>query len=314
LGNIYLYIIRLRGRQLFRLLSNTGFALIVIALLLTIGATVPLIQRILSLPSYTAILFSLISIIVIHQKRPDSDFLKTIFYSKRSLKKLYAIEYILLSMPIAIFQLFNGHYSIFLSVIAIPFIISQFRPFRNSSKNKKPINFNIIPLDLFEIKFAVERRWLLYSLVYVVSFLSTIHISFIILSLFGYCMLVLEAFGENEGPEMLLWNHNFLLQKWFRYAKITVMLYFTPISIGILSYPDQAFLFAYLFSFVMVHLFMVISFKYSNYNPLFKSQGNNSILALIFILSIFPGAILISFPFGIHHYFKAKNHLNRIYA
>lgn len=312
--NIYTYIIKLRSKQLYRLLAHAGFGLIAVAIILTLGVTIPFIQRILSLPAYASIVALLAVLIFTHQKRADLSFLKMIIHSNRDLRRLYTVEYTLLTLPFALFQLLRGNFFVFVALMSLPLLVSFLPQTSKPSKNMKPLNFKVIPLSFFEVRFAVEKRWIIYSIIYLMGYFSFIHLSLLVLCLLGYCLLIIEAFSENENKEMLAWNPSYIIQKWVKYAKLVTAFYITPLLIGFLSHPDQRMLFIYLFAFILVHLFMVISFKYSNYNPIFKTQGNNNMLTLIFVMSVFPGGILISLFFGLYRFTLAKKHLKNLYA
>lgn len=303
-----------RLQQAFRFIKEIGLVYILVALLLTLGVLIRAITGFFSLSKYVSIILVFALLLSIHINRKDGRFLALLFDHKWSIKILYFCEYLLVASPLIIFQALNVNVSIVGGLLVCVALVALLPQIHIHQNNYKRFKATFIPLKNFEMRFALEQRFLIYGFLYLMSYLSFLHISLFIFGMVGICLFIMEAFKEGESKEMIDWSPTFLASKLFNNALLITLAYAPPFILAFIFQYESKYLILYLYVFILIHLFMVISYKYSSHNPIYKKMVNNVSVSCIFVTALFPGGILIALAFGIYHYFHANSHLKNVYA
>lgn len=310
-----LELIRLRLKQGIRLIRSTGIVLILLTMLSIFGVAATFLSNVIGWSPLWIVLAVTCICIAVNLYRQDWEFLKYIASSSNHIRLLIFIEYVLCVVPLLIIQLYFGNYLVVLySILAIAVIACFYNIISIKKKTPSKKSINLIPEEMFELKFRIERQPILFILFFGLSGLGFLHPAFLVISLIATVLLFMEAYNPMEPPEMIHWR------KYFVFHKIkNAMMFMIAIFIlqGVVCYIfNPRFIGLILYAFVAVNtlLCLAISYKYSLYNPLFSRSSGSNILALFVLFSLLPGGILVSLPFAIMHYIKAERTMKLYYA
>lgn len=279
------------------------------------GVIFSALQNILSTSSLGAILLSFMILSSIEIKRKDTFFLKSIFDSRQKLIVYKLIENLIIVLPIIVFQSILFNLDIVVYIIGICAIF-PFIPFHliSSKENERKRELNIIPLQLFEVKFYFERQILTVTFFWLLLLLGSIHISLWIIGILFICMLPGDIYSTLESREMLKYTPYFVGKK-IKNAMVFFLLFIAiPTIITYIFNPSDILILLYGIIAMLLSLILCISKKYVSYYGVTKSVPS-SVSTLILILAMLaPGIIIITFLACIYYYIKAENHMKKTYA
>lgn len=301
--------------QAKRMLDSVGYLLFFVFLIIAFGLGMSLFSQLLSVNKWWSLAGITVLIGMIEYYRDDKLFLLTTFENKRWLSLHLITEYFFLFLPILIFQVLYQQYLVTVSLIALivlmGYISSQVLPIMKNLYKKE---VKIIPLDYFEVKFAVESNPTLYLLIWVLGLLTYFHIGFYLFWLFIIIVMSQQFFVANESKDMLHWQTRFVLIKIIKYITLFSIIIAFPTLLAFVLHTEHWALTIYGVLCLYVAVFLAIAMKYAGYHPLKAINQSSTISSVFTILIIIPGGAFITLMYAFVHYFKAEKNIKSLYA
>ena len=310
-----LNLLRLRFLQGFRIILETGPGIILIALIITLGLSLKMLEAIVEWPPKNMAFLGMFIILAVHFSRNDLRFLTQIFSNTFQVNGFLFFEYTLLLSPLIILFLVLANWTNVLILSLLP-AISFFLPTKNikwKNTNFKK-DFSMISLDTFELKFQIEKYWIGVIVFFLLSLFSFLHISVFILSMLIIMVIIGAAFKSSETKEMLHWHPRFLWRKIGKNLLLISILLLPLITVSGIVHFSFRWVILYGICCVITILVFSILFKYSRINPLYQVEHDTMAAALYFLFLLLPGGILITIGYSVFLYFKARKNLLRFYA
>ncbi len=313
--NQIISLIILRIRQVGRISKTVGWGLGLIFLFVCTGIFFPALDRVLSGEAWYSILFCAIGVILLDYHRKDKLFLMSVFSKRNHHLCFLTIEYVLLLLPVIIFQLCMSQFIVATLLILVCFIVSIISPLiRSKEGTSVKSTLNVIHLKYFEFKFFIETSVYFWILFWFLGFISYLHIGFYIFWIFIILMILPEIFRYYETRDMVHWKEKFVIKKVLSYTGLFLLIVALPSVIALIFHEDMFGVILYCIFCLMTSIFMNISIKYSGITPLHTSGYGQNTSGLLTMLMIIPGGVLIVFAFGMFKYFKAEANVNLLYA
>jgi hypothetical protein len=308
-------LLHFRLLQFKRLIDSVGYLLIFVFLLCIVGILASIFSKVIDVSSWWSLFAAVLLCYSVIQYRNDKNFLLSIFHDKMRLSFYYFVENLLLIFPLLAFQFWFSHFLIVLSLIGIAILMAVAATFFSESfvTNYK-VSFGWIPLRYFELKFAVESRPYTSALIYSIGLLSLAHIGFYILWAFILINCIIMVFLPIESMPMIHWKTKFVANKILDYSKVMLIATVPFFVLALVKNIDKWPLILYIIFCIWNTVFMAISLKYANYNPLHAKRMVNSIESIMMLLMFLPGGAIVVFGFNIYNYFLAEKNLKSYYA
>lgn len=308
-------LLKLRAKQIGRLISQTGIGLLLVCLLVISGVLLKSYHQLISLPSYAALILTPVFIFIIDLNRKDKLFLKTIFPTWQQIGTFCSVEYLLLISPLLLFQIMRRDLLIVLGLIGVCILIGFCSPFFKPAKlhgHKKSIHQ--IPLKLFELKFYFEKNKLVLLSIMALALLGIVHFGFFIAALFIFIILLPEVFRYTEPLSMVKLEDKTVLKKTIKYISILGPIWMVAASFTYIFTQPPIWLLLYGIFCLIVAIVLGIGYKYANYSGIYPHLPSSNIISLMVILLVIPGGVLITFVFSIINYIKAEKNMQNFYV
>ena len=269
----------------------------------------------MAIPAYAALIFTPIFIGAIDVKRKDKIFLKNVFSSWQQVGFYCGTEYFLHLIPLIIFQISKGNWAVSLGIAAVCFLIGLLSPYIrtiDSSGYKK--NITLIPLQLFELKFFIEKNKMTVLMVLFFAFLGVIHYGFFLVGIFLFIVLLPEVFKFTEPLSMVKMEKNFTLKKIMQYLKYMLPLWLIPTILTFIFAQCPIWLILYCLFCLTVSLILSVGYKYANYSGVYSYLPSSNTISLMVLLLVIPAGVLVTFAFSIYYLLKAEKNMQSFYA
>lgn len=309
------FLLLLRLKQAWRAVISAGIGWVLLMLFVVMGVLLQFFSNLLLLPAKYSIILAAIGILSVHINRKDLMFLKSVTSNILQFRLILFTEYTLILFPVILFQLLQLNFWVSAWLFILPLLLAFLADFLKAPKTaaiKTSIPF--LPLQAFELKVFIEKRKIAMAFCYGISYLSFIHISFFLISIFCCAVACLDAFKSTESREMIHWNKHFLRFKLILNIKLVSALFIIPIIIALGFNWDLKWLILYAFLYLITMICLVITYKYAHFTLIYDTAGSSNILMILALLAILPGGILIAVAFGFYNYFIAKRKLQYYYA
>ena len=308
-------LLTLRVRQFLRLLKTVGWGLGLVFLFVCIGIFFPALNSILSFDSIYSVIFSGIILFSMDYIRKDKLFLMSIFPNRRHTQLYVMIEYLILTLPIIIFQGLIGQYAHVFLIISTCILISIISPsIKPANTGTSKMTLSIIKVKYFEYKFYAESGGVFWIIMWLLGFVSSFHIGFYIFWIFVILMVLPEMFRPYESREMLHWRQDFLQDKVLSYIYIFLLFVGLQSLTSLIFHFDMIWIILYCIICLMTAIFMNISIKYAGYTPIYSSGFGQNTSGLLTMLMILPGGLIITIAYSMIKYFRAKSNMQSLYA
>lgn len=312
--NKIIALLRLRLWQIWRTLRSVGWGLLTIFLLISIGFVFPFLHSVLNFPHLVTIPATLFLMVIFDFYRKDKLFLRSVFKDHISLSCYFSIEYIILTLPVWLYQFFN-HPLTGCSILMISILTGFLSPVqiaREQTTSKKTIKF--APLTYFELKFFIERNSLIWFLFWAAGFSSIIHIGFYITWVFILLMTLPEIFRYYESRDMLHWKNGFVFDKIKKYTFIFMLIILPQSLSSIYTHPQNYLIVLYTIICIFSALVLNIVLKYASYTPIYHASGISNISGILTLIMLIPGGVLITIGYSIWKYIIAEKNIRLLYA
>lgn len=304
-----LALVKIRLKQLSR--SLNGMGAFILALPILIGVLCYGLYRFLQDPisAKVILLLSILSLLQIHLRRKDLNFLK---HHIKGFRLEITFEYFILSIPILLLFIITGNLlAAFVFIIAcliLPFIPSP----ASKAQTLNPF-LNFIPANAFEWRSGIRKYWyyllplILLSIIFCwvrILPLILIYIATTIIFTFyqqSESLAMLKVQGKNRG--------HFLRKKCANHLLLLNLIILIPLGLNYLFQPSDGWLVLILFlGLNMIYLF-VIFLKYANFEPERDLSSNGLTVALASLCPVIPYLAPIPIIFCFIFFFKARKNL-----
>lgn len=252
----------------------------------------------------------LTSILIIHIKRPDKQFLKVNVANNFG---ILIFEYALLAIPLLVCQLYLQYFELAAITILALFVI----PFTGFSIQRKGLNnrfIRAIPNEAFEWKSGVRKYFIFLASVWLIglflsNYVGSVPVAIILLG------LVMVNFYEFAEPLSLLMNQE-RGPKQFLYRKVLIAqaifsIIFLPLIIAFLIFhPELWFIPVIEYVLISFILWYAILLKYTFYKPNQQLIAGQLFVAIGAMSLFIPFLIPLLWILSVRFYFKSITNLN----
>jgi len=304
------YLLKLRIKQLHRVLNATGYFFVLITAVVTVGISMNALAGFLSLPSWLALPMSLMALSSLHLARRDHQFLNKVFGSEWARRRFQSLEYILILLPILVYQIYLRHWLVAIGLVIVGVVVALLLPdYKLKGLKTRPLPLKFLPVAAFELKIICERYILPLSILWIVSFIGIVHPAFLLVAFLLFLFFIIEAYGFNEPLEMIEEKDSLLLEKCGMHIGLITVLFGVQFLLAGFGNPDFLLILIAGYAYMVIIITLAIMSKYARYNPLRMSNTNSKSLVVAMILGLLPGLILGSLILSVYYYFQAKKNL-----
>lgn len=307
---MYLTILHIRFKQIYRDASGLGLFRSIVAGGLIIFLLMALFTNI-SKPGLGGWITAgyLVSILIIHVKRPDKRFLKVNVANHHG---ILFFEYVLLAIPLLVCQLYLHYFE----VAAITILALVVIPFTGFSIQRKGLNnrfIRAIPDEAFEWKSGVRRYFIFMAMVWLVGIFASNYVGSVPVAivLLGLVMVNFYEYGE---PLPILMSQELEANK-FLFRKILIVqaifsVVLLPLIIAFfIFHPELWFIPVIEYVLISFILWYAILLKYAFYKPN-QQLIAGQIFTAIGAMSLFlPFLIPLLWILSVRFYFKSITNL-----
>jgi len=266
----------------------------------------------LSLPEWNKWISAayLASILIIHVRRPDKQFLKVNITNYRV---VLFFEYVLLALPLLGCLL----YFQFFKLAAVTLLVLAIIPFLGFSFQKKGFNNRIIwaiPDEAFEWKAGIRKYFVFGIIVLLTGMLTSGYVGSIPIASILLSLIVVNFFESGEPLSILISLE--LSPKQFLYRKLIIAqtiicIMLLPLALAFLFFhADLWYILVIEFILISFVLWYAILLKYAFYKPN-QQLVAGQIFSAIGALSLFlPFMIPLVWVLSVRFYFKSVANLN----
>jgi hypothetical protein len=217
--------------------------------------------------------------------------------------RVFAADYVLLSLPVLLLEIVRGFLPVALAVIAGCVLVGRIKQPHIQAKHF-PIP-RLIPVEVFEIRAGFRRYGGMLLLFYTVAYaaLWLPYVSFVML---WFCVLFLLDFFNNCEPVILLCSRELAVRRFLRWKLSVNLLFFglsvTPVCLlYTLIHPGGWWLSGGFFVLSVCNVALFILVKYAYYRPNEKITGGqipvvlSALSILIPVLAPFTIACLLRY-------------------
>lgn len=297
------------------MLNSVGWLLVLIFLFTIIGVGLQFLETLVNLQAHMSLVLGFFLLAFIDYSRPDKLFLSSIFQSYFSLVSYIWLEYVLILIPIIIYQSWIGYYFFAFGIVLVALVVACLSPWHRRSEFahiKQTINW--LPLHNFELRFFAEKIGVLVYVFILFGLLSFVHFGVFVVWIVLFCLTLPEVFKWNESREMVHYQPNFVLKKIQSYMLTISKLILLPSIIAIVLFPEMWSFSIYLIFCLFTTVFVTISFKYAMFTNLFDSSAASNVVLLLLLLMFLPGGVLITLIYATIQYIKAEKNMKLLYA
>ena len=208
-----------RFRQLFRMLREIGAAYLIVVFILLFGALMGGIEQLVASQNPSFGLFGIMIALAIHLNRKDGRFLTKL---QVSTYKLFAAEYLLLTVPLALLFLYSGNYlAILIQSIGVV-LLSFIKPFMSEKGGlTSRLDFGWISPKAFEAKSYFRKNLIPIGFIYVLLLGTAKFVAPALLAALLIAITFTAFFDEVESKELFECFH---FKKGILQSKIKVYL------------------------------------------------------------------------------------------
>lgn len=301
------FLCKLRLRQLYRALRETGWGILLVLLLVTAGLWIPMLARLADLSPGIAGVVGLALAGWLHLGRKDSAFLHQINLPPW---KVCLLDTALLLLPGIVFFTLSANFGASVAwACGMAVVLLPNSALADLYYRAPKFTLPGLPLVLFEGHAALRfspAGWLLALLLQLGTWY---HIAFFFAAVVLGMLLLSLLFQYVEPVALLPRNVRALWAKWRQYALLT-LLFFLPGLLQVLV-VQIGFVWPVLYALVALetYLMLVFFYKYAVWRPGLQSISGNSHSTIGLLLALMPGGLLIALPMAARAAFRAKKQI-----
>lgn len=303
-------LLSLRIKQLLRVISSVGVPLLIIATLVLSGISFQFIGSILSFSHIWVVPLAFLFIYYLHLVRKDKRFLSDIAASVMHARLAMSAEYLIVLLPVIIFQVYNYHFFNVLGLVTMPLVVNLLPSFKIIGFRDRIVNLSFIPIEVYELRIIIERYFPLFLVCWLVAFLGFLHVAYFLVALLFGLTILIGAYMYNEPLELMYSYRNFLQEKLLVNLGFCGLLFLPQFLIAFFCNPESYLVLAYGCMYFFTMLALAIVYKYAKYNPVRSSTLNSTLVGVSMVLGLMPGLVIGSIILVVYYYFAAQKNLN----
>ncbi|MFT5165521.1 MAG: hypothetical protein ACI8P3_000748 [Saprospiraceae bacterium] len=297
------------------MLREIGAVYFVLLVLVCFGFFMGLVESVVRSQSIWMGLIGAMIASSIHFSRKDSGFLKMLEVKR---VKLYIMEYLLLTTPLAIAFLGGSNFgAILVQTLSLVILVFLPNPEMEGSSFSNKLNFNFLPKELFEARSYLRRFAIPLGLCYILGLITSKYMTIPIVMVLLTALLFTAFFDEIESKALFEAIH---FRKGILSAKIQsyLGLYFLLLLPYILLFLILHFEYWYILLVVLfvgstVILFNIF-YKYSHYAPYRRRVYNSTVNAIFFGFAMVPFFYPVTLLYVFYYWRKARKNIRLYYA
>lgn len=308
-------ILYIRLKQTYRYLRAIGWFLLIGCLVISLGVTLPMIQRLLDFSPWQVALGLQFLLIFAHFQRTDLRFLQQITQSRSIFHQVLLLENLLISSPLILLFLIAGQWfhTLFLLLPPLLFLL-PIRTNIDTQSTAVKTSVSWLPLRNFELKTYIEQHYIICAILLIISLLGALHFSLFLLGIIFYSSVFISAFTPVESPTLIHWTPHFLGQKIRTNLPWTILPLIPSFILTLVRFPEQWIVVTYALPIPFFTLVLAILYKYAHASPLRRRPTNSTVISVFFLLLLLPGGVLIVGAYLPYLYYKARKNLQYYYA
>lgn len=304
------FLCKLRWKQIYRALRETGWGILLVLLLVTAGLWAPALLRLAGLSPGLAAAAGFGIAGWLHLGRKDGSFLQQ---TALPAWKVCLLDTGMLLFPGTIFFLFSANYaaaaawSSGIAVVLLP---------NGALANMRYISpkFTLpgVSFGLFEWHTSLRffpAGWLLAVFLQLGAWY---HIAFLLAAVILGMLLVSMMFQFVEPITLLPRDTHAMWAKWRRYLLLFLVFFLPGILQALIWQRDYGWLTLYALVTLETYLTLVFFYKYAVWRPGLQSISNNSHSLIGLLLVLMPGGLLVALPMAARAVYRAQKKLTNL--
>ncbi len=274
------------------------------------GIVFQFLGTVLSFPQIYVVPLSALFILNLHLWRPDKQFMRELTASAMQRVLVMGAEYSLLLLPVLVFHVVKGHFLAAGLLSVVPWLIATFPTVNIRVFTPRRFKARFIPLQLFEIKIAIERYCIFFLVFWSIAFLGFLHPAYFLVSLLFALVILVSGFAYNETLDLMEGRRNFISEKLLSNVGFALLFFMPQLVLTALRHSDDYLVLSYGLLYFVSILSLAILYKYAKYNPLRSSTLNSTLVTISMVLGLMPGLVIGSVIVCVYYYFKAKQNIS----
>ena len=308
-------ILDFRLKQLWRMLKEIGAVYFILLILVCCGFFLGLVESVVKSQSASMGLIGLMIAGSVHFSRKDSRFLKKLEINR---PKLYASEYLLLTLPLTIAFIGGSNFgAILLQTVGVIILAFLPNPELEGKSFSSALDFNFLPLQVFEAKSYLRRFVIPIGLMYITGLITAKYITIPMVVILLMALFFTSFFDEVESKalfEAIHFRKGILTSKIQSYLGLYFLLLLPHISLFLIFHLEYWYiLLAGLFLSTTVILFNIF-YKYANYAPYRRRVYNSTVNAIFFGFAMIPFLYPVTLLYLFYYWRKARKNIRLYYA
>lgn len=301
---------KIQWLQFKRELKNAGFLYVVIFFIILAVIYIVFFNFVRSFyGSILTLLFIIIAVFGIHQKRADKIFV--LHYLPKP-RRNFVLEYLLFASPLLFPLFWSPHPPLVVIAVGFIILICNTKP-PKTDKARFPWLRKLFKSGNFEWLSGVRKN--LYGIVFLLLMaIALLYFPFAsLLPLFFLTNLIISFYQEDEPQNILITQMkkpgSFLRKKCLSGVSSTAALYAIPLLPACYLYPEVWYVYLLFLLTQLVAIEFAIFHKYKMYTPNTRNNKNEIILGIVALFSVIPFFLPVPFIFAFREYYLAKKNL-----
>ena len=301
------FLCKLRWKQIYRALRETGWGILLVLLVVTAGLWAPALLRLADLSPGLAAAAGFGIAGWLHLGRKDSGFLQQ---TALPAWKVCLLDTGLLLLPGTVFFLFSANYAAaaaWSSGIAVVFLPNSALAHVRYLAPKFTVAG--VPFQLFELHTSFRgfpAGWLLARLLQLVVWY---HIAFFLAAVILGMLLVSMTFQYVEPVALLPRSTSAMWVKWRQYALLFLVFFAPGILLASCWQTDYIWLILYAVIALETYFMLTFFYKYAVWRPGLQGISGNTYSLIGLLLVLMPGGLLIAWPMAAWVAFRANRQM-----
>ncbi len=308
-------ILDFRLRQIGRMLKEIGAVYFVLLILVCFGFFMGLVDSLVKSQTPFMGLIGVLIVGSIHFSRKDGSFLKKLQINR---PKLYAVEYILLTLPITFAFLGGPNFgAIGVQILGVILLAFLPNPELEGKSFSNTLDFKFLPKETFEARSYLRRYIIPIALLYIVGLITAKYVAMPLLVIILTALFFTSFFDEVESKllfEAIHFKKGILWSKVRSYLGLFYLLLSPHIIVFLIVHTHYWYiLLAGLFVTSTVIVFNIF-YKYASFSPYRRRVYNSTVNAIFFGFAMVPFLYPVTLLYLIYYYRKARKNIQLYYA
>ncbi len=302
------FLCTLRFKQVYRMLRETGWGILLVLLVVTAGLWIPVLARLADLSPALAASAGLVLAGWLHLGRQDGTFLEQ---TTLPAWKICLMDTMFILLPGAVFFLLSANYGAAAAWgCGIAVVLLPNGALSNMRYLAPKFTLPGVPLNLFEWHTSFRGFPAGWLFAVFLQFGAWYHIAFFLAAIILGMLLLSMVFQFVEPIALLPHSTRALFARWRQYALWTLVFFLPGILSALVWQTDYGWLILYAVVALETYLMLVFFYKYTIWRPGLQDVSGNSHAMIGLLLVLTPGGLLIALPMAVRAIYRAKKQVN----